>query len=55
MKLKEQVTSLELSKRLKELGVKQESLFWWSNDFDENEWSVGQFTVKYSINKEVKE
>ena len=29
MKLKDQVASLESSKRLKELDVKQESLFWW--------------------------
>lgn len=32
MKLEEQVTSLELSKKLKELGVKQESLYEWSRE-----------------------
>jgi hypothetical protein len=29
MKLENQVVSLELAKKLKELGVKQESYFWW--------------------------
>ena len=29
MELKDQVTSLEISKKLKELGVEQESLFYW--------------------------
>ena len=32
MKLEQQVTNLELSKKLKELGVKQDSLFYWIGD-----------------------
>lgn len=34
MTLDEQVTSLELSKKLKELGIKQSSLFCWTADLD---------------------
>lgn len=32
MKLEHQVCNLEISKRLKELGVKQESLFYWGHN-----------------------
>jgi len=35
MKLESQVVSLELSKKLKDLGVKQHSLFKWNFKFDE--------------------
>lgn len=37
MELEKQVVSLELAKRLKELGAKQESLFWWHEGM---EWAI---------------
>jgi hypothetical protein len=53
MKLDEQVCSLELAKKLKELGVKQDSLFWWVNghgrfelyDHPTDDESISGFTV----------
>jgi hypothetical protein len=41
MKLEQQVTSLELSKRLEELGVEQESLFFWQGTAGEIELGRG--------------
>lgn len=35
MKLEQQVVSLELAKKLKELGVRQESFFYWKSDESE--------------------
>lgn len=42
MELEKQVCSLELAKRLKELGVKQESLFVWFKPLEEK-WEIGLF------------
>jgi len=36
MPLENQVVSLELAKKLKELGINQESLWWWYNDFSDS-------------------
>ncbi len=44
MKIGKQVTSLELSKKLKELGIKQESYFyWWQPLEDDKHWELVVF------------
>ncbi len=44
MELEKQVVNLELSKRLKKLGVKQNSLFYWC------EWTMDRITLEYVEN-----
>jgi len=63
MKLKNQVCSLELSKKLEELGVKQSSLFWWVKgkmDYgyegewwieESNDWFIFDQKVGYEFNR----
>lgn len=36
MKIEDQLVSLELSKKLKKLGVEQDSYFWWASTFTED-------------------
>ncbi len=45
MKLEQQVTSLEISKKLKELGFKQESLFGWRKNTNLGDSGNGQYVI----------
>ena len=54
MKLEDQVCNLELAKRLKELGVKQESLFYWKHNTDSpngkiDEWHLVHYGEPYNV------
>jgi hypothetical protein len=51
MKLEEQVVSLELARQLKELGVKQESLFYWCEQ--DRMFADPLWVIKNKINSEV--
>ena len=52
MEFKDEVCSLELSKKLEELGFKQESLFWWTHYTHEGSrkmsWEVEDYEPSYT-------
>ncbi len=48
MKLEQQVCSLELARKLKKLGVKQDSLFWWVEIMENYKWT-GEYELEYEI------
>ncbi len=52
MKLEDQVVSLELAKKLKELGVKQESLFKWNLDRIRGRWEISQYIISTNFEDE---
>lgn len=47
MKLEDQVTNLELSQKLGQLGVKQESLFYWCYEWDDNNIRTGEKSIEF--------
>jgi hypothetical protein len=51
MKLEQQVTSLELSKKFRGLGAKQESLFWWIYNDGMDQWEVHPFSEHWTRGK----
>jgi hypothetical protein len=55
MELEKQVCSLELAKKLKELGLKQESYFWWFQNARNGNWMMGDASdaIKKDGKKEI--
>jgi hypothetical protein len=54
MKLEQQVCSLDLAKRLKESGVKQESCFYWWRRTENSEWLILHYNSLDIPNRERK-
>jgi len=50
MELKNQVVSLEFAKKLKELGFKQDSLFYWQK-WTQSDWKLNHYSDFNGINK----